>query len=228
MGVDPQMLDEIPLFSGLGKQEKQRIASVVKHTRVSKRQLVIEKGSESLGLWVLLDGRLQGTDYTIDGREVGLYFIEPNQFFGELALIDKQPSPEHIVATAQAELMLVPNAVCLDLIKHHPDIATQIAKTLASRVRGLIRQRTLLTLTTPMQRLAAQLIDLAENSDGKVKIEFAPTHQELAMMINSSRETVTRAFRSMQVQGIVKRDGNVLIISNHKNLKELAEGKPDG
>ena len=225
MSIESQLLDEIPLLSGLGAQEKQRIASVAKHIRASKRQLVIEKGSESLGLWVLLDGRLQGTDYTIDGREVGLYFIAPKQFFGELALIDKQPNPEHIVATARAELILIPNAVCLDLIKYHPDISTQIAKTLASRVRGLIRQRTLLTLNTPMQRLAAQLIDLAEHSDGKVKIEFAPTHQELAMMINSSRETVTRAFRSMQVQGIVKRDGNVLIISKHRNLKELAEGK---
>ena len=227
MSIESQLLDEIPLLSGLGAQEKQRIASVAKHIRASKRQLVIEKGSESLGLWVLLDGRLQGTDYTIDGREVGLYFIAPKQFFGELALIDKQPNPEHIVATAQAELILIPNAVCLDLIKYHPDIATQIAKTLASRVRGLIRQRTLLTLSTPMQRLAAQLIDLVDNSDGEVKIKFAPTHQELAMMINSSRETVTRAFRSMQVQGIVKRDGSVLIISKHQNLKELAEGKYD-
>lgn len=225
MSIETQLLDEVPLLSDLGTQEKQRIASVIKRIRVSKRQLVIEKGSESLGLWILLDGRLQGIDYTIDGREVGLYFIVPKQFFGELALIDKQPHPEHIIATAQADLILIPSTVCVDIMKYHPHIATQIAKTLASRVRGLIRQRTLLTLATPMQRLAAQLVDLASTSEGTVKIEFVPTHQELAMMINSSRETVTRAFRFMQIEGIVKRDGSVLIISNQAHLDALAKGK---
>ena len=109
-------------------------------------------------------------------------------------------------------------------MKLYPHIATQIATTLASRVRGLIRQRTLLTLTTPAQRLAAQLIDLAGSADGVAQIEFIPTHQELAMMINSSRETVTRTLRTLHLKGIVKRQGNVLVIANRKILEALAKG----
>lgn len=224
MSVDPAQLEEIPLLAQLGRAERQRIAGVVKTITLSKRQIVIEKSSQSQGLWILLSGRLQGIDYTIDGREVGLYFIVPKQFFGELALIDNQPHPEHVIATAPSEVLLIPSAICADLMKYHPHIATQIAATLASRVRGLIRQRTLLTLTTPSQRLAAQLIDLARTTNGVVQIEFIPTHQELAMMINSSRETVTRTFRAMQLKGIVKRQGNILIIANRNTLEALAKG----
>ena len=224
MSIDFNQLDEIPLLAELGLAERQRIAGVVRPIALSKRQIVIEKASQSQGLWILLNGRLQGIDYTIDGREVGLYFIDPKQFFGELALIDSQPHPEHIIATAPSEVLLIPTAVCRDLMKFHPQIATQIATTLASRVRGLIRQRTLLTLTTPAQRLAAQLIDLAETAANSGQIEFIPTHQELAMMINSSRETVTRTLRTLHLKGIVRRQGSALIIANRKLLEALAKG----
>lgn len=224
--TDPQHnIDTIPLLSGLGAAERKRIASVSQWSTVAKRQLVMEKGRNSQGLWIVTQGRLQGLDYTIDGREVGLYFITPGQFFGELALIDGQPHPEHVIATAASELCLIPLPICKDLMRYHPDIANQISNALATRVRNLIRQRTLLTLATPLQRLAAQLIDLANDS---IQIEFIPTHQELAMMINASRETVTRAFRTLQVQGIVKRDGNRLILTHRATLQNMAQGQQDG
>ena len=220
--TDPlNRFDSIPLFSGLGSAERTRIASVSQWSTLSKRQLVMEKGQPSSGLWIVTDGRLQGLDYTIDGREVGLYFITPGQFFGELALIDGQPHPEHVIATAASEVCLIPLPVCKDLMRSHPDIANQISQALANRVRNLIRQRTLLTLATPLQRLAAQLIDLAEDN---VHIEFIPTHQELAMMINASRETVTRAFRTLQLQGIVKREGSRLILQRRSSLESMAHG----
>ena len=227
MAIDPSVLGNIPILSTLGRTELQRIASVSRYTRVSKRQLVIEKLSDVQGLWILLDGRLQGIDYTIDGREVGLYFITPGQFFGELSLIDQEPHPEHIIATAASELLLIPRPIYNDLVKIHPKIATTIATTLALKIRGLIRQRTLLTLATPMQRLAAQLIDLAIEQGDYIGIDFVPTHQELAMMINASRETVTRAFRTLQTNGLVKRDGNRLILNNGEQLEKMARGDQD-
>ena len=224
MICDQSLIASIPLLANLGRAEQARIAQVAKLISVSKRQLVLEKGGDVQGLWVLVEGRLQGVDYTIDGREVGLYFIVPRQFFGELSLIDQQPQPEHVIATAAAKVLFIPRQICQDLMRLHPDIATTIASTLAGRVRSLIKQRTLLTLTTPMQRLAAQLIDLARESDAELRIEFIPTHQELAMMINASRETVTRAFRKLQIQGVVTRDGNCLILSKRENLEANAKG----
>jgi cAMP-binding proteins - catabolite gene activator and regulatory subunit of cAMP-dependent protein kinases len=201
MTIDAKALETIPILASLGVAEKTRILSVSQTIKASKRQLIIQKEAPATGLWILLAGRLQGVDYTIDGREVGLYFITPGQFFGELSLVDQKSHPEHIIATAASEILLIPQTVFQDMMKFHPEIAHQISQALAERVRSLIKQRTLLTLATPMQRLAAQLIDLSKTAPDAVKIEFIPTHQELAMMINASRETVTRAFRTLQTQG---------------------------
>ena len=225
-GVNCQssLIQSIPLFQSLGQAEVTRISKMAQLISVSKRQLVVEKNTTTQGLWVLIDGRLQGVDYTIDGREVGLYFITPRQFFGELSLIDEQPQPEHVIATASSQVLAIPRQISQDLMRLHPVIATQIAESLAGRVRALIKQRTLLTLTTPMQRLAAQLIDLASDEGDTVQVNFIPTHQEIAMMINASRETVTRAFRKLQIQGIVLRDGNRLILKQHARLDAIAKG----
>jgi CRP/FNR family cyclic AMP-dependent transcriptional regulator len=227
MSDSDNILDHVPLLDPLSEIEKRRITSVAKTIEVSKRQVVIEKESDVQGLWILLDGRLQGIDYTIDGREVGLYFITPGQFFGELSLVDRRPHPEHIIATSASKVLLIPRPVYFDITKIHPQIATDIAAALAARIRGLIKQRTLLTLATPMQRLAAQLIDLAIRENETIRIDFVPTHQEIAMMINASRETVTRAFRTLQSQGVVRRDGNRLILADRARLGELARGSAD-
>lgn len=224
MSDSDNILDHVPLLDPLSEVEKRRITSVAKTIEVAKRQVVIEKESDVQGLWILLDGRLQGIDYTIDGREVGLYFITPGQFFGELSLIDRQPHPEHIIATSASRVLLIPRPVYSDVTKIYPEIATEIASALAQRIRGLIKQRTLLTLATPVQRLAAQLIDLAVQDGQTIQINFVPTHQEIAMMINASRETVTRAFRSLQTQGIIHRDGNRLILDSPRQLESLAHG----
>ena len=227
MNCDPTLITSIPLFRSLGLAEATRVSNAAQIIAFSKRQLVVEKSKDIQGLWILLDGRLQGVDYTIDGREVGLYFITPGQFFGELSLIDQQPQPEHVISTAASQVLSIPRQISLDLMQLHPEIATQIAKTLGARVRALIKQRTLLTLTTPMQRLAAQLIDLATAEGETIQVNFVPTHQEIAMMINASRETVTRAFRKLQLEGIVLREGNRLILKKQLRLTAIAKGAPD-
>ena len=227
VNCDPTLIASIPLFRTIGQAESARIAKVTQTLAFSKRQLVVEKNTTTQGLWILIEGRLQGVDYTIDGREVGLYFITPGDFFGELALIDQNPQPEHVIATAASKVLAIPRQISLDLMRLHPEIATQIAKTLAGRVRALIKQRTLLTLTTPMQRLAAQLIDLASIEGDTIQVSFIPTHQEIAMMINASRETVTRAFRKLQTQGIVVRDGHRLILQQKPRLDAIAKGDQD-
>jgi len=55
-----------------------------------------------------------------------------------------------------------------------------------------------------------------------------PTHQELAIMINASRETVTRVFQLLQSKAVVQRDGNDLLLLNLQMLKEISEGTKEG
>jgi len=220
-------IESVEIFSTLGKAELNRIISVSEVKTFSKRQIILEKNRPSDGLYICLSGRLQGIDYTIDGREAGLYFVTPGEFFGELALVDKKVHAEHVLATVTSTVMTVPSAICSDLLRFNANFSNQLAIALANRVRLLIRQRTLLTLPNPMQRLSAQLIELSKSSQQNLVIEFIPTHLELAMMINASRETVTRAFRTLQIEGIVKRDGDRLVLQRRVVFEQMAEGQMD-
>jgi CRP-like cAMP-binding protein len=82
-------------------------------------------------------------------------------------------------------------------------------------------------MPSPMQRVCAQLMQLTLKSNNAT-IAFAPTHQEIAIMINTTRETVTRAFQKLQADGVLIRDGNHLIIHNLEYLKKTANGESSG
>jgi CRP-like cAMP-binding protein len=107
-----------------------------------------------------------------------------------------------------------------------PAVAERVTTRLARRLRSTASQRRLLGLPSPFQRLCAQLLMLIEHSDADQPVVLVPpTHQEIAIMIDASRETVTRAFQALQAQRILRRDGDLLRIENLGQLRAIAEGK---
>ena len=225
MNGDTVNLGLFPLFSELGDAEKNRIESVTKIIDFSKRQVVLAKDSNCQGLWILSSGQLQGIDYTADGREAGLYFVRPGHFFGELSLIDGLPHPEHVIATTSSKAILIPYQICEDLFRHYPNILKAIAATLARKMRLLTQQRTLLTLTNPVQKVASQILSLVNSTQPVELIHQVPTHQELAIMMNLSRETVTRSFSVLQSHQVLRKQaGNSLLILDQETLEAIATG----
>jgi CRP-like cAMP-binding protein len=187
----------------------------------------MEKNMHTHSLGLLLEGRLQGIDVTIDGREAGLYFVDTFDFFGELSVIDQLPASEFIIALTASKFIMIPAATIQHLINESAIVSNIINRRLAQRLRESMSQRTLLSMPSPMQRVCAQLMQLTIKSNNAT-IAFAPTHQEIAIMINTTRETVTRAFQKLQADGVLIRDGNHLIIHNLEYLKKTANGESSG
>ena len=116
-----------------------------------------------------------------------------------------------------------------EIMNKTPAIANTLGLKLADRVRQMIFQRSLLGLPNIPQRVCCQLWALVPNKDRETDATSAianpPTHMEIAIMLNVSRETVTRVFQTLQKRQIVRRDGSaVLLINNVKMLKDFAEG----
>ena len=103
---------------------------------------------------------------------------------------------------------------------------------LAYRVRQLTRQRSLLGIPNILQRVCCQVWLLTPNRE-RVDLKTSeivnpPTHMEIAIMLNLSRESVTRVFQALQSRNIVKRDGpQRLLVNDLETLKDLAEGKKE-
>lgn len=228
MAVAPLTLKQFTLFQKLPDHVIEQLSRHATLTEAPRRKVVMQKGEVAHSLGLLLDGRLQGVDMTLDGHEAGLYFIEPNDFFGELSVIDKQPAPEFVIALSSARFIMVPSAIIQQLIHASPDIAAIINGRLAQRLREAIAQRSLLAMPSPLQRICALLLKMSQRSvSNESTINQPPTHQELAIMINVTRETVTRTFQKLQKNGIIKRDGNILIIKNVNYIDQVANGHED-
>jgi len=77
----------------------------------AKREVVLGKESPPQHLMFLLEGRLQAVDFTLDGREVGLHFIQEGEYFGEVPLLDGLASPDIVIANKKSQVVMVPGAM---------------------------------------------------------------------------------------------------------------------
>lgn len=232
MAITPELLSRFPILRPLPQTTREELASCSSVHKFMRRGIVLHAGNKEEYLCFLFEGRLQGVDFTIDGREVGLYFVEPGDFCGELCLFDNGPQPEFVVSLTRALVVKVPVDSMRKVMLDSPSIINMLGARLASRVRQLTRQRSLLGLPNILQRVCCQLWLLIPSQDrvsmSATEITNPPTHMEIAIMLSLSRESVTRVFQALQTRNIVQRDGpSRLIVVDLATLKSLAEGKEE-
>jgi CRP-like cAMP-binding protein len=224
--VSPHLLNESPFFKSLPEKDLIRLSQQMTLRSFSRREMVIAKDQTRHELGFLIEGRLQGVDFTVDGRNVGLYFVEPGDFFGELSLIDGLGASEYVIAANKSTAAFLNGEAAKDLIFSTPQLAMSVTTRMATRVRAVTAQRTLLALPNPFQRLCVQIMQLPSKGKDGI-IDPVPTHQELAIMINASRETVTRAFQLLTLHRALQRDGSALKVVRPDFLKDIAEGRQE-
>jgi len=232
MAVTRELLGAFPVLKSLPQNLLSELAQQSLLRKFARRSIVLNAGVREEYLCFLFEGRLQGVDFTIDGREVGLYFIEPGDFCGELGLFDHGPQPEYVIALTSATVVNIPMESIRNIMRQNPGLANKLGSKLAARVRQMTFQRTLLGLPNVSQRVCSQLWMLVAEDAAKAPttpvISSPPTHLEIAIMLNVSRETVTRVFQKLQNRQIVKRDGpSRLLITDLLGLKAFAEGSKE-
>ena len=226
MAVHPSLLQQFALMRLFSADALASLAAQSSTHAFAKREMVLSKEKSSPSLMFLLEGRLQAIDFTLDGREVGLHFIEEWQYFGESSVLDGLPSPEVVIANKKSQVVMVPAREVRGLIFANPPAIEAMTSGLTERIRSQASLRQILGIISPLQRICALLQTLSKDGKNPEVISNAPTHQEIAIMVNLTRETVTRAFQVLQSQGALARDGDDLKVNTGK-LKQLAEKSSD-
>lgn len=226
MSILIPILQGLRLFDQLPIEKLARASTMMHERRVERREILVKRGQADAGLGFLIEGRLQAVNFTLDGKEVGADFIGAGDFFGELSVIDARPAPEYIIAVAPSRVAFLAREQARELMFSTPAAAEAVSMRLAERLRRAASQRAMLALPSSFQRVCAQLAALAQpGTGGGVVIATPPTHQEIAMMVNTSRETVTRTLQFLQGMKVVTRSGNVLIVHLPDTLQQAADGK---
>lgn len=216
-------LRKIPLLSDLPPEELGRVAADMRLRQYAKRETVINKGSSGDALLFLLAGQVQVVDVTEDGRAIGLNLLQPGDFFGEIAVIDGGARSASVTALTEAVVAFLPRATALWLFSHCAPVAERILQHMARKIRRESEFRALLSIHNAFRRVYALLNLLKQvHPGGIVVVENLPTQQDIAIMVNTSRETVSRAMTHVLEQGIVEKDMRRLIIRKPEALTQLA------
>jgi CRP-like cAMP-binding protein len=218
-------LRKIPLLAGLSEAEMQSVKQELRFRQYAKRDVVLQKGGEGDGLLFLLSGQLQVIDVTEDGRAIGLRMLAPGDFFGEIAVINSSRRTASVVAMNSVLVAFLPAPAALHLFSHSPSVANQMLRHLAEKIQRDSEFRSLLSINNTTRRIYTFLVQMKKTEPGQPDVvENLPTHQDIANMINTSRETVTRALLTLSQQGIIQKETHRLVIVKPQALQKLVEG----
>jgi len=211
---------KIPLLAGVAPEDLLFLGEHLKCVKIKKNKPVIEVGNAGEHLMFLISGRLQVVDCTEDGRQVGLSFLDPGDYFGELSIIDELPRSASVMACEDSYVAMLPRDPALKLIYQTPLVSERIMRRLASHLRNSSKYRSILSIPNASQRVFALLSRFTVVAPGGlVLIEKMPTQHEIAIMVNTSRETVSRSIQTLIIRGVVQKDLRRLIVRRPDELQ---------
>ncbi|MBI2373397.1 MAG: Crp/Fnr family transcriptional regulator [Deltaproteobacteria bacterium] len=212
-----EMLKKVSLFANVEEAELERISSLLSEVDVKKDAAIISRDTAGDSLYVILRGRVKIVIQGDGGREVILNLLKTGDFFGEMALLDDLPRSADVVASEDSKLLVLRRDQFAEHIRKSPATALNVMGELSRRLRRADELISNLALLDVYSRVAHIIIDLAKKDGVDVEegilIRDRPTQQDIASMIGTSRETVSRVLSEFQKRGFVEMRGRDILLS---------------
>ncbi|MBD3347458.1 MAG: cyclic nucleotide-binding domain-containing protein [Chitinivibrionales bacterium] len=216
-------LTGVPLFSTLSLRERKAIGKIMVLREFKPKETIVhEEDSESHSFFTIVTGKVNVVVITSEGKETILATLNPGDFFGEMAVLDGEPRSASVVAADECSLLMLYRPTFIAMLQKYPQIAIQMLKVMSKRLRKANRQISTLSLMSVYGRVADVLLQLAQEYGKRyadmIIVHNRPTHQRIADMAGTSRETVSRILSQLQKKGYIKIDRNRLVILDEKKL----------
>jgi CRP/FNR family cyclic AMP-dependent transcriptional regulator len=208
-----ESLRAIPLFSRVGDADLESLASHLIERRYPKHATIVEEGLPGDYMYVIREGRVKVTKASEDGREKIMNFFEGGDFFGEMSLLDQAPRSASVKTLQETRLLALSRKDFLRLLRSSPDLALAVIEELTRRLRETGEQASAMSFQGVKDRTRGLLERIArDDPDAGRRITPALTHQQIADMIGTSRETVTRAVKQLKDESWLQQVGKRYVV----------------
>ncbi len=208
-----ESLRTIPLFAAVGDEDLEAVASLLIERTFPKNKTIVEEGMPGDYMYVVREGRVKVTKLSGDGREKILEMLGAGSFFGELSLLDGAPRSASVKALTDTRILALSRSDFLGLLHRSPDLAMAVIQELTARLRQMDDQASSLSFQRVKERTQGLLVRLArEGAEGGLRATPALTHQQIADMIGTSRETVTRVIKGLKQDGWLRQEGKQYLV----------------
>lgn len=219
----PLQVRLLPLFRDLSDVTFGTLSRSCNYKSLVRGDTLCNKGDPSNGLFVLMRGQLQVYEVSRDGQEVGLNLLKGPTVFGELGVIDGSPRSADIMALTPADVAIIPKSVLMQCFTETPQSCLAMFRHLTSMVRRLTQHQSVLAMPSATQRVCAMLVELCNRQpESDVMALDLPKQKELATMVNTTRETVSRTLGQLVDHKVVKKDKGKLVVIRPDSLRQWA------
>ena len=212
-----EMLRRIDLFADLPEEEVQRLAGLLRERQFPRRRVIFTPEDAAAHAYFLQQGHVRLYRLGEDGREATIALLWPGGVFGISALLGSPRYDVYAQALDNVAACRIAAADLVAVLRQHPEVMLRLVVQLARQIVGLQKTVEDMAIHRARERLVETLLLLStpvrgHNGFGAARLEPGLTHEDLAKLIGTSRETVSRLLGELEAEGWVHREGRALLV----------------
>lgn len=218
-------LKHIKVFAELPEEDKKELREISHMTSYRKHEPICFPGQPADTVYLLKEGRVKISRVNKKGQEATICLLEPGEIFGEVEAMDGAPRETLVQALEPVLVCEIARENFLRFVDRCPTVGIHILKKIGGRLKDIESKFGDLVFHSAPARLAKLLLQLGdsmgERGQGTIRLNVRLTHQNLANLIGTSRETVSALLGQFQRQGLLIQDRRQICLLNTDELANI-------
>ncbi|HHV74522.1 cAMP-binding protein [Thermoanaerobacterium sp. PSU-2] len=223
---DYDYLRKIPYFNVLSEKSLFEINKIALEKEYKKNTVIFYEGDEGDAIYFVKKGKVKISKISQQGKEHIIRIMEDGDIFAESLLFIGGKYPATAEAIEDSKIIVLKNKDIENLILNNNEVALGIIKLMAKRLQNVAVIIENLALKDSLGRTVSILLTFArekgiQGKDG-IAIELNLNRQDLANMVGTSRENMTRILSQLDKEGVIKLERHAIVIKDVNALKNLS------
>jgi CRP/FNR family transcriptional regulator, cyclic AMP receptor protein len=224
-----KFLKKVPMMKALADSDLRAIAKISHVREYGAGESIFQQFAPATHLFVVLEGRVKIFARSGGKKRKTFAYLRSGDFFGEMALLSKKPRSASAEAVEFTKLLIVENKDFQRLIAKNNALALALLRTVSDRLRQANEQIEGLLFSNILGRVAKTLYDLSKRGERRGATVVLPeryTQQELADLVGTTREPLTRAISSLRRAQVVELREERYVIKDTGKLEAICFMQP--
>lgn len=207
------------LFDGLPSDQVEALAEIAVIKNYDKGENIFFEGDDGIGFYVVGKGKVKISKISFAGKEHILHIFGGGEPFGEVPVFNGRPFPATAEALIKTKTIFFPRDKFVLLVEANPSLALNMLAVLSFRLRKFATQIENLSLKEVPARLASYLVYLSEEQKNDKVVELDISKGQLASLLGTIPETLSRIFSKMNDEGLIEVNGKRITLLDSEGLK---------
>jgi len=216
----------IRLFRELEAEDRERLAELCHGRRVPAGRELLHDGEPSSEVYFIVSGKVRATIFAHSGKEVSFRDLGSGESVGDLSAIDGKPRSATVVTLEETTVVGLSSREFWTVLEQFPQVTRALLVQLTGIIRALSERVVEYSTLGVKNRIHAELLRIATPDDGEPRRAFirpVPTHAEMASRLSTHREAVTRELGHLTTAGLLKREGDRLVVGDLAALRRMVD-----